>query len=223
MAHRGRLNVLANILDKPFAEIFNEFEDNYLPQSTHDGDGDVKYHLGFSADVADRRRRHGPPVASRPTPATWRSSTRWSRAASAPSSGSTATPSARTGVPILIHGDAAFAGQGVVVETFNLSHLAGYKTGGTIHVVVNNQIGFTTNPRDSPQHAVLHRRRQDDPGADLPRQRRGPRGVRLRRASWRWSSASSSSATSSSTWSATASGATTRATTRPTRSRCNRR
>ena len=62
MAHRGRLNVLANILHKPYEEIFNEFEDNYLPDSV-DGDGDVKYHLGFSADHVDRRRAHDPPVA----------------------------------------------------------------------------------------------------------------------------------------------------------------
>ncbi|AMV22940.1 Multifunctional 2-oxoglutarate metabolism enzyme [Gemmata sp. SH-PL17] len=148
MAHRGRLNVLANTLHKPFSEIFNEFEDNYLPLSTHDGDGDVKYHLGFSADIetADGGKVHmsvapnpshleivGPVVEGR-VRAKQRQHGDKERV---------------TGVPVLIHGDAAFAGQGVIMETFNLMNLAGYRTGGTIHIVVNNQIGFTTNPRDS--------------------------------------------------------------------------
>ncbi len=148
MAHRGRLNVLANTLNKPFDEIFNEFEDNYLPQSTHDGDGDVKYHLGFSGDVetSDNQSVHlsvapnpshleivGPVVEGRVR-------------AKQRLHGDTER---KTGVPILIHGDAAFAGQGVIMETFNLMNLAGYRTGGTIHLVINNQIGFTTNPRDS--------------------------------------------------------------------------
>jgi 2-oxoglutarate dehydrogenase E1 component len=148
MAHRGRLNVLANTLHKPFAEIFNEFEDNYLPLSTHDGDGDVKYHLGFSADVptAGGGTVHlsvapnpshleivGPVVEGRV------------RAKQRQHNDAERT----TGVPVLIHGDAAFAGQGVVMETFNLMNLSGYRTGGTIHVVIDNQIGFTTNPRDS--------------------------------------------------------------------------
>src|SRR5207248_4218607 len=148
MAHRGRLNVLANTLNKPFEELFGEFEDNYLPQSTTDGDGDVKYHLGFSADVeaADGRKVH---LSLAPNPSHLeivnpivegrvRAKQRLHRDAER-----------STGVPVLIHGDAAFAGQGVVMETFNLMNLAGYKTGGTIHVVVNNQIGFTTNPRDA--------------------------------------------------------------------------
>ena len=148
MAHRGRLNVLTNTLHKPFTEIFNEFEDNYLPLSTHDGDGDVKYHLGFSADVptAGGGTVHlsvapnpshleivGPVVEGR-VRAKQRQHDDNARV---------------TGVPVLIHGDAAFAGQGVIMETFNLMNLAGYRTGGTIHIVVNNQIGFTTNPRDS--------------------------------------------------------------------------
>src|SRR5262245_3571058 len=148
MAHRGRLNVLANTLHKPLAEIFSEFEDNYLPQSTHDGDGDVKYHLGFSSDVetASGEKIHlslapkpshleivGPVVEGRV------------RAKQQQHGDKERT----AGVPVLIHGDAAFAGQGVVMETFNLMNLGGYSTGGTIHPVVNNQIGFTTNPRDS--------------------------------------------------------------------------
>jgi 2-oxoglutarate dehydrogenase E1 component len=147
MAHRGRLNVLANVLRKPFEEIFSEFEDNFLPDS-FSGDGDVKYHLGFSADVA---AGSGGSVHLSLTPN--------------PSHLEIVNPvvegrvrakqrlhgdgERRMGVPVLIHGDAAFAGQGVVMETLNLCNLAGYSTGGTIHLVVNNQIGFTTNPCDS--------------------------------------------------------------------------
>ncbi len=148
MAHRGRLNVLANVLNKPLAEIFFEFEDIYLPQATIDGDGDVKYHLGFSADIETAA---GETVHLSLTPN--------------PSHLEIVDPVVQgrvrckqrlhgdaervRGVPVLIHGDAAFAGQGIVMETFNLMNLAGYRTGGTIHIIVNNQIGFTTNPRDA--------------------------------------------------------------------------
>ena len=222
MAHRGRLNVLANILRKPFEEIFNEFEDNYLPHSTHDGDGDVKYHLGFSADVRHRRRRQASTCRSRPTRATWRSSNPVVEGRVRAKQRLHGDADRTTGVPVLIHGDAAFAGQGVVMETFNLMNLAGYRTGGTIHVVVNNQIGFTTNPRDarSTQYctdiakfiqAPIFHVNAEDPEACVA----SP--------SWPWSSASSSSATWSSTWCATASGGTTRATSRRSPSRSSRR
>jgi len=148
MAHRGRLNVLANTLNKPFDEIFNEFEDNYLPMSTHDGDGDVKYHLGFSADVetSDDRTVHLS-VAPNPSHLEIVNPVVEGRVRAKQRLHNDTERS--TGVPILIHGDAAFAGQGVIMETLNLMNLSGYRTGGTVHVVINNQIGFTTNPRDS--------------------------------------------------------------------------
>ncbi|MBX3399218.1 MAG: 2-oxoglutarate dehydrogenase E1 component [Gemmataceae bacterium] len=147
MAHRGRLNVLANILRKPFQEIFNEFEDRFYVDADG-GDGDVKYHMGFSADVTtlDGNSIH---LSLAPNPSHLeavnpvvegrvRAKQRLYRDADR-----------AMGIPILIHGDAAFAGQGLVAETLNMANLHGYRVGGTIHVVVNNQIGFTTNPRDS--------------------------------------------------------------------------
>jgi 2-oxoglutarate dehydrogenase E1 component len=147
MAHRGRLNVLANILRKPFEEIFSEFEDVFLPDS-FSGDGDVKYHLGFSADVTtvDGGKVH---LSLAPNPSHLEIVNPVVEGRVRAKQRLFGDTERSAGIPILIHGDAAFAGQGVVMETFNLSNLAGYKTGGTVHIVVNNQIGFTTNPRDS--------------------------------------------------------------------------
>ena len=146
MPHRGRLNVLTNILNKPYGMLFSEFEGNHMPEAVG-GDGDVKYHLGFSANhvTADKHKVHltltanpshleavDPVVEGRMRAKQRRFHDR----------------DRRLGVPILIHGDAAFAGQGLVAETLNLSQLPGYRTGGTVHIVVNNQIGFTTSPSD---------------------------------------------------------------------------
>jgi len=145
MAHRGRLNVLANIIEKSYDEIFSEFEDNFQMDTTH-GDGDVKYHKGFSKDViADGKPIHlsltanpshlemvGPVVEGK-VRAKQNQRNDLER---------------KKVLPFVIHGDAAFAGQGIVAETFNLSQLRGYRTGGTIHFIVNNQVGFTTTAAD---------------------------------------------------------------------------
>lgn len=148
MAHRGRLNVLCNALGKEPVEIFSAFVDNYTPH-TYGGSGDVKYHQGHSYDYYDEdtgRTIHLSLVAN-PSHL---------EAVDPVVEGKTRGIQRRRGdrlrkkvVPILIHGDAAFSGQGVVAETLNLSQLKGYRTGGTIHIIVNNQIGFTTASRDS--------------------------------------------------------------------------
>jgi len=148
MAHRGRLTVLANFLNKSLELLFSEFSENYIPNLVG-GDGDVKYHLGYQT----RRRTRGDEEISirlAPNPShleavnpvvqglaralqrIWEDTVERSRV-----------------LPILIHGDAAFAGQGIVAEVLNLSQLSGYKVGGTVHIIVNNQIGFTTLPADA--------------------------------------------------------------------------
>ena len=146
MPHRGRLNVLANTLDKPYGMIFGEFEDNQ--PETYAGDGDVKYHLGFSADhvTADNHSIH---LSLTPNPSHLEAVNPVVEGRMRAKQRKFKDRDRKLGVPVLIHGDAAFAGQGLVAETLNLSQLKGYRTGGTVHVVVNNQIGFTTSPVDS--------------------------------------------------------------------------
>jgi 2-oxoglutarate decarboxylase len=147
MAHRGRLNVLANIVGKSYAQIFREFEGNIDPRTVQ-GSGDVKYHLGaegeFTAGTGERIKVS---VAANPSHL---------EAVDPILEGITRAKqdllnkgAAYPVLPLLVHGDAAFAGQGVVAETLNLSQLRGYRTGGTVHVVVNNQVGFTTSPASS--------------------------------------------------------------------------
>ncbi len=147
MAHRGRLNVLANILGKSYEAIFSEFEDSPDVDAPF-GSGDVKYHKGFSTD---RRVESGERVHL-----TLTSNPSHLEAVDPVVEGRAKAKQVRAGdadgetiVPVIIHGDAAFAGQGVVAETLNLSQLVGYCTGGTIHVIVNNQIGFTTTPAEA--------------------------------------------------------------------------
>ncbi|AWT45451.1 MULTISPECIES: multifunctional oxoglutarate decarboxylase/oxoglutarate dehydrogenase thiamine pyrophosphate-binding subunit/dihydrolipoyllysine-residue succinyltransferase subunit [Streptomyces] len=148
MAHRGRLNVLANIVGKSYAQIFREFEGNLDPKSMH-GSGDVKYHLGAEGTFTglDGEQIKVSLVAN-------------------PSHLEAVDPVLEgvarakqdiinkggtdfTVLPVAIHGDAAFAGQGVVAETLNMSQLRGYRTGGTVHIVINNQVGFTAAPESS--------------------------------------------------------------------------
>ena len=144
MAHRGRLNVLVNILGKSPKDLFAEFEGKYKEEDLKKA-GDVKYHMGFSTDVEVAGKRLHLVLAFNPShleivnPVV-EGSVKARQIARGDEIGSRV-------VPILIHGDAAFAGQGVVMETLQLSHSKGYGTGGTLHIIVNNQIGFTTpNP-----------------------------------------------------------------------------
>lgn len=148
MPHRGRLNVLANIAGKSYGQIFREFEGKQDPRSVQ-GSGDVKYHLGtegeFHAEDGSTTKVY---LAANPSHL---------EAVNPVLEGVVRAKQDRlnlagegfTVLPVLMHGDAAFAGQGVVAETLNLSQLRGYRTGGTIHVVINNQVGFTTSPSSS--------------------------------------------------------------------------
>ncbi|MCF6387189.1 multifunctional oxoglutarate decarboxylase/oxoglutarate dehydrogenase thiamine pyrophosphate-binding subunit/dihydrolipoyllysine-residue succinyltransferase subunit [Mycobacterium sp. MBM] len=153
MPHRGRLNVLANIVGKPYSQIFSEFEGNLNPSQAH-GSGDVKYHLGATGTYLQMFGDNDIAVSLVANPSHL-------EAVDPVLEGLVrakqdlidfASPEeheAFSVVPMMLHGDAAFAGQGVVAETLNLALLRGYRTGGTIHIIVNNQIGFTTSPHDS--------------------------------------------------------------------------
>ena len=158
MPHRGRLGVLATVMGKAYREIFHEFSGGSVMPEDVAGSGDVKYHLGTSSDrIFDDNKVHisltanpshleavDPVVLGR---------TRAKQAHLRTDEGKTRQESFNAVMPILLHGDAAFAGQGIVAECFALSGLRGHKTGGTIHIIVNNQIGFTTSPsfaRSSP-------------------------------------------------------------------------
>ncbi|MGH8980861.1 MAG: multifunctional oxoglutarate decarboxylase/oxoglutarate dehydrogenase thiamine pyrophosphate-binding subunit/dihydrolipoyllysine-residue succinyltransferase subunit, partial [Acidimicrobiales bacterium] len=157
MAHRGRLNVLANIVGKSYREIFEEFEGNLDPDSVQ-GSGDVKYHKGASGTFTGRSGieltvalSSNPSHLEAVDPVVEGMARAKQDRLMPPTDG---TPDGLTAqgalefpvLPVLIHGDAAFAGQGVVAETLNLSALSGYRVGGTVHIVVNNQLGFTTAP-----------------------------------------------------------------------------
>ena len=170
MSHRGRLNVLANVMDKPYAAIFGEFQDNPLFQTPF-GSGDVKYHKGYSADrFASSGERIHLTLTSNPSHLEAVNPVALGRAKAKQTLRNDADGEAT--LPILLHGDAAFAGQGIVAETLNLSRLKGYSTGGTIHIIINNQIGFTNNTCRSPIDSLLQRCGADDSGADFSCQRR---------------------------------------------------
>ena len=148
MPHRGRLNVLANIAGKSYGQIFREFEGKQDPCSVQ-GSGDVKYHLGtegeFHAEDGSTTKVY---LAANPSHLEAVNPV-LEGIARAKQDRLDLAGEAFTVLPVLLHGDAAFAGQGVVAETLNLSQLRGYRTGGTIHVVINNQVGFTTSPSNS--------------------------------------------------------------------------
>ncbi len=147
MAHRGRINVLVNVVGKAPSELFSEFEGKYDPESLT-GSGDVKYHLGFSTDIKTDGGNVHVALAFNPSHL---------EIVNPVVEGSVRARQDRRGdidgarvLPVLVHGDAAFAGQGVVMETLQLSQARGFSTGGTVHVICNNQIGFTTSdPRDA--------------------------------------------------------------------------
>ena len=148
MAHRGRLNVLHNIMGKPAENMFSEFEKTKNPEK-YIGSSDVKYHMGYSSDyLTPSGNEVHLSLAFNPSHLEFVDPVVIGRARA--KQARTAAPDPHRAVmPILIHGDAAFAGQGVVAETFNISQLEGYTVGGTMHIVINNQIGFTTLPTDS--------------------------------------------------------------------------
>ncbi|MFN8359251.1 MAG: multifunctional oxoglutarate decarboxylase/oxoglutarate dehydrogenase thiamine pyrophosphate-binding subunit/dihydrolipoyllysine-residue succinyltransferase subunit [Candidatus Kapaibacterium sp.] len=147
MAHRGRLNVLANILEKPYEKIFDEFEGNYNVESFQ-GSGDVKYHLGAKGEFISRLNEKINVILA-PNPSHLEAVNPVVEGMARAMDDAIQDKTCSQSVPVLIHGDAAFAGQGIVPETLNLSRLAGYRTGGTINVIINNQIGFTTSPDDA--------------------------------------------------------------------------
>jgi 2-oxoglutarate decarboxylase len=146
MAHRGRLNVLANTIGKDVKQIFSEFEGELDPSSTQ-GSGDVKYHLGATGVREFDGRQIT--VSLAPNPSHLEAVDPVVEGLVRPKQDRLGDTARARVIPVLIHGDAAFAGQGVVAETLNLSQLDGYSTGGTIHLIINNQIGFTTLPDES--------------------------------------------------------------------------
>ena len=158
MAHRGRLNVLVNILGKNPSELFSEFEGKHNESLSS---GDVKYHQGFSSDIRTATAHMHLALAFNPSHL---------EIVSPVVEGSVRSRQDRYGdsdgdwvLPVAIHGDAAFAGQGVVMETFNMADSRGFSTKGTVHIVINNQIGFTTSNTDDVRfHTVCNRCGQDD-------------------------------------------------------------
>ena len=149
MAHRGRLNVLANVMGKPHRAIFNEFKGGSFKPDDVEGSGDVKYHLGASSDRSFDGNNVHLSLTANPSHLEIVDPVVLGKVR-AKQDQHGCKPGERTPVlPLLIHGDAAFAGQGVVAECFGLSGLKGHRTGGSIHFIINNQIGFTTSPRHS--------------------------------------------------------------------------
>jgi 2-oxoglutarate dehydrogenase E1 component len=147
MAHRGRLNVLVNIIGKTYENVFNEFEGNAIPDLTF-GDGDVKYHMGYSSQV---QTTSGKTIHLKlaPNPSHLEAVNPVVEGIARAKGDGLYQGKYRRIIPILIHGDAALAGQGIVYEVTQMSTLKGYRTDGTIHFVINNQVGFTTDFEDA--------------------------------------------------------------------------
>jgi 2-oxoglutarate dehydrogenase E1 component len=156
MAHRGRLNIMAHVLNKPYAQILAEFKDPLTAENFREDmswTGDVKYHAGAHRAIRNGREMHTT-VYMPPNPSHLEAVDPVVEGMARAAATRTDAPGAPTidpnsSIPVLIHGDAAFPGQGIVAETLNLSRLAGYTTGGTIHIIVNNQLGFTAMARES--------------------------------------------------------------------------
>ena len=215
MAHRGRLNVLANIMDKSPKQIFREFEDK--DPEMHRGRGDVKYHLGYSSDwVTDTGNEVHLSLCFNPSHLEFVNPVAMGRVRA--KQDRLGDAERERGLAIMIHGDAAFIGEGVVQETLNMSELPGYHVGGSLHIILNNQLGFTTGPREGRstpyasdvakmlQIPIFHVNGED------------PEAV-AQVVNLAMTSAASSGATWSSTCTATASTGITRATSRLSRSR----
>jgi 2-oxoglutarate dehydrogenase E1 component len=170
MAHRGRLNVLANILGKTYEQIFSEFEGTAIPDQTM-GSGDVKYHLGFSSEVdtANGKKMH---LKLTPNPSHLEAVDPVVLGYCRAKADVLYQSDFDKVLPILIHGDASVAGQGIVYEILQMSKLKGYYTGGTMHFVINNQIGFTTDFDDARSSDYSTSIASDHPGACFPRERR---------------------------------------------------
>ena len=188
MAHRGRLNVLAQVMGKPHRAIFHEFKGGSSSPDDVEGSGDVKYHLGASSDREFDGNKVHLSLTANPSHleivdpvVLGKARAKQNQHADKPRGDIVPLEQRARVLPLLIHGDAAFAGQGVVAECMGLSGLRGHRTAGSIHFIINNQIGFTTNPRFGAFLALSLRHRQDGRGADPARQWRRSGSGRLRR------------------------------------------
>lgn len=147
MAHRGRINVLAHILGMPYSKIFDEFEGRHPEGSAVDSSGDVKYHLGYDGARDIGGRRITLTLVPNPSHLEFVNPVLEGVARAKQRDGNGGRDESAV-IPVCVHGDAAFPGEGIVSETLNLALLPGFRTGGTVHIIVNNQVGFTTDPRD---------------------------------------------------------------------------
>ena len=201
MAHRGRLNVLAHVLGRPYESILREFEGERTLEAVvsdpEGGTGDVKYHLGAEGTRATQAGEITLTLASNPSHLEAVDPVVEGRTRAEQTDRSTRAGyhEASVAMPILIHGDASFPGQGIVAETLNLADLTGYSTGGTLHLIANNQVGFTTDPADgrSTRYSSASRRASTSRSSTSTPTTPRPRWAR---SAWRWRSAAASAPTS---------------------------